>query len=256
MAASKKGAAESVDILRVQEGRISFCLIGRSPFVCNAMSAKVRQGLLSPGPKKGASEKGASLKHNPLEEYQRSAYRSVGDAAETRIQFPAAGFKRAMANAALEIPGTNKTQIGRLCWAEGMYVPIYGIPQMWMAVTRSADMKRTPDIRSRAIIPEWAASVTVRYVMPNLREQPVVNLMASAGVFIGVGDGRPEKGALSFGQFEVVAEDDERYQRILKTGGRKAQDDAFENPTYYDVETEELYEWWVADAKRRGFKVA
>lgn len=256
MAASKKDPNESIEIVKVQEGAITFCLIGRSPFVCNAMSAKVRGELLNPSPKKGRTEKESTLKHEPLEEYRRSPYRSLGKDGATRILFPASGFKRAMANAALEIPGTNKSQIGRLCWAEGPYVPIYGIPQMWMAVVRNAGMNKTPDIRTRAILPEWASRVTVRYVTPNLREQPVVNLMASAGVFIGVGDGRPEKGALSFGQFEVVPEDDERYQRILKTGDLKAQDSALENPTFYDLETEELYDWWRADCKRRGFKIA
>lgn len=252
----KKKQTETLDVMKVTHEAITFCIVGSSPFVCNAMSAKARRDLILPPPKKSQKEREASLKHEPLEEYRRSAYRSLGGDARTRIEFPAAGFKRAMASAALEIPGVNKAQIGRLCWAEGHHVPIYGIPQLWMSVVRSADMKRTPDVRTRAIIPEWAAVVTVSYVTPNLRAQPVANLMASAGVFIGVGDGRPEKGALSFGRFEIVDEGDERFRRIIKTGGLKAQDAALDNPTYFDVETEELMEWWRAEVKRRGFKIA
>ena len=209
-----------------------------------------------PPRKKGRAEKESSLKHDPMAEYRRSAYRSKEDDAPTRIIFPAPGFKRAMASAALELPGVSKAQIGRLCWTEGFSVPIYGIPQLWMSVVRSADINRTPDVRTRAIIPEWASTVTISYVTPNLRAQPVANLLASAGVFIGVGDGRPERGALSFGRFEIVNEDDERYQRILATGGKAAQDQAFAEPTTYDVETEELLEWWNAEVKRRGFEVA
>lgn len=254
--ATKKKETQSVEVMRVEQEAITFCILGTSPFVCNAMSAKVQHDLLLPPRKKSRQEKESTLKHEPLDEYRRSAYRSVGDDADTRIEFPAAGFKRAMASAALELPGVNKSQIGRLCWAEGHMVPIFGVPQLWMAVTRSADIKRTPDVRTRAIIPEWAAQVTVSFVTPNLRRQPVVNLMASAGVFIGVGDGRPERGALSFGRFEVVSEDDERYQRIIKAGGREAQDAAFENPTAFDRETEELLEWWQAEVRRRGFEVA
>lgn len=135
-------------------------------------------------------------------------------------------------------------------------VSLYGIPQLWMAVVRSADMAKTPDVRTRAIIPEWASQVTLKYVTPNLNRQSVGNLFASSGVFIGVGDGRPEKGALSFGRFEIVAEDDERYQRIIREGGREAQDAAFDNPTCFDTETEELLEWWNTEVRRRGFEVA
>jgi hypothetical protein len=254
--ASKKKTDVAVDIMEVTKETVTFNIVGTSPFVCNAMSAKVRGGLLLPPPKKSRAEKEATLKHDPLEEYRQSAYRSRGEDEPTRIIFPAAGFKRAMANAALEIPGVNKSQMGRLLWAEGQYVSIYGIPQLWMAVVRQAGMTRAPDIRTRAIIHEWATTVTVSYVTPNLRRKPVVNLMASAGVFIGVGDGRPEKGALSFGQFEIADKKNERFNRVMSSGRREAQDAAFANPTMYDVETEELYEWWQAEVMRRGFEVA
>lgn len=257
MAPRKKGEQEAgVDILRVTTERVTFCILGTTPFVCNAMSAKVKGALLTGGMKKTKMERESSIKHDPIEEYRASPYRSREPEDPSLIVFPAAGFKRAMATAALELPGVNKAQIGRLCWAEGFTVPLFGIPQLYMAVVRSADAKRTPDIRSRAIIPEWASVVTVNYVTPNLRQQPVVNLMASAGIFIGVGDGRPEKGALNFGQFEVVSEDDARFRRIMKVGGRKAQEVALQKPTYYDIETAELMEWHIAETKRRGFKAA
>lgn len=255
MAPKKKDAAE-VEILEVSTESVRFHLVGSSPFVCNAMSTKVKGGLVAPPPKKSRKEREASLKHNPLEEYRASIYRARDDGAPTRIVFPAAGFKRAMANAALEIPGVNRTQIGRLLWAEGDAVSLYGVPQLFMSVVRSADMNHTPDIRTRAIIPEWAATIDLSYVTPNLRVKPVTNLLASAGVFIGVGDGRPEKGALNYGRFRIVAEKDAEFQRILKTGGIKAQDDALAEPVCYDAETEELLEWWNAEVKRRGFEVA
>lgn len=256
MAPKKEKQAPSIEVHRVEHEQIKFCIRGKSAFVHNSMSAKVKQDLLLPPRKKSRMEKETTLKHDPLAEYRRSPYRSSDDAAPTRIVFPAAGFKRAMATAALELPGVKKTQIGRLCWAEGFTVPIFGIPQLWMTTVRSADMNRTPDVRTRAIMPEWASIVTVSYVTPNLRAPAVVNLMSSAGIFIGVGDGRPEKGALSFGQFEVVREDDEAFQRIMKTGGRDAQDAALESPTAFDMETEELLEWWQAESARRGFEVA
>src|SRR6266850_8164282 len=114
----------SIEIMVVSHERYTFHLLGTSPFVCNAMSAKTRQGLLLPAKKKNKHEKETTLKHNPQEEYQRSIYRSRDGKAPTHIIFPSAAFKRAMSEAALEMPGTNKKQIGRLVWAEGDYTAI------------------------------------------------------------------------------------------------------------------------------------
>jgi hypothetical protein len=250
------GKVENIAVEKVGKDTLTFNIVGTSPFVCNAMATHGARALLMPAPKKSQKEREATVKHNPPEEFRSSIYRSKDEAAPTLIEFPSAGFKRAMASAALELPGVNKSQIGRLCWAEGHMVSIYGIPELWMTMVRQAGMARTPDVRTRAIVPDWAARVTVSYVTPNLRATPVANLLAAAGVFIGVGDGRPEKGALSFGRFEIVDESDERYRRIVATGVRNAQIQAMDNPTCFDLESEELLEWWKAEVRRRGFQVA
>lgn len=82
---------------------------------------------------------------------------------------------------------------------------IYGVPRLYMAGVRSSDMKRTPDIRTRAILPEWACRVSVKYAMPALTHQAVANLLASGGMCSGIGDGRVEKGHLNFGLFRVAS---------------------------------------------------
>jgi hypothetical protein len=252
----QKDTQQSVDIKLVDKARTTFCIIGESPFVCNAMSAKVHQDLLFPPTKKNATEKATTLKHDPMAEFRRSAYRSHGNDQPTRVIFPAAGVKKAMASAALELPGVKKAQIGRLCWSVGDKISLYGVPQMWMTTVKQAGFPPTPDVRTRAILPEWATMVTVEYVTPNMTLKAVGNLLASAGVFIGLGDGRPEKGALSYGRFRVVNENDEDFQRIINEGGREAQDAAFAEPVMYDVETEELMEWFDSEVSRRGMKVA
>jgi hypothetical protein len=254
MAKARESAA-TIEIARIAHETATFCVVGTTPFLCNAMSAKARRDLILPPKRKSKAEKESSLKHSPLDEYRRSAYRSRGDSEPTRIEFPSAGFKRAMGTAALEIPGVNKTQINRLAWVNGPMVGIYGVPQLSMMVVRSADMGRTPDVRTRAIVPEWAVKIRVQFVTPNLNLQSVANLLASAGIFVGVGDGRAEKGALTFGCFAIVSPEDERFQRIVQTGGREAQDAAFAEPTFFDIETEELFDWWQTEARRRGFEV-
>lgn len=255
MAAKKGASEEAVSIIEVKKGRFEVCILGRTPLILNRMSEKAARELLLPR-KKTAADKAANLKHNPPEEYRASAYKTTGNDQPTRLLHLATAFKGAMRSVAVDIPGAAKAQIGRLTYIEADYIPIFGVPKLLMSITRSADMNKTPDVRTRAIVPEWACRLAVTYVKPLLREQDVVNLLAAAGIMRGVGDWRPEKGSGNYGQFELVAESDENFRRILKTGGRVAQDEALEHPEPYDPETAELLAWFVQEADRRGFKAA
>jgi hypothetical protein len=154
------------------------------------------------------------------------------------------------------MPGASKTQMGRLIYMPGEYQPVYGIPKVFMAVTRSSDIKRTPDVRTRAILPEWACSLTVTFTKPLLKEQGIANLLAAAGMSSGVGDWRQEKGSGSFGSFKIVSADDPDFRRIVKTQGRAAQQEAMDAPEAYNDETAEMLSWFSVEMKRRGFKVA
>jgi hypothetical protein len=124
---------------------------------------------------------------------------------------------------------------------------------MLMSITRSADMAHTPDVRTRVIVPTWAASITVEFAKPIMREQILGDLLAAAGLYIGVGDWRPEKGAGSYGQFRLGTL--EEFQAIAKTAGRSEQVAAMASPEFYDEETAELFGWFETESTRRGFKV-
>lgn len=243
-----------VEVMKVEHGKINFLVRGTTPLILNRMSEKVLHELLMPKGRKTQAEKASSMKHNPMEEFRASPYINPDDEAPTYLQHLSSAFKGAIKSAALDMPGSSKAQIGRLTWVNGERVDIYGIPMLFMSVTRSADINKTPDVRTRAIVPEWCARVSVSYVMPNLREQSVVNLLGSAGLTQGVGDWRPGKGSGTYGQFEIVNEDDEQAKRIIKIGGRAGQIAAMDEPQAYDRETSELLEWFGPEAKRRGFK--
>lgn len=253
--AGQKNESE-ISVIEITRGRISFCVKGVTPLILHAMSQKTIQQLLLPPPKKNKAEKESSLKHNPIEEYRASMYAARDKNSPTRIVMPAVCFKKAIMGAALDIPGTTKSQIGRLISIGGSTeVSIFGIPELLMSVTRSADIARTPDVRARAILPQWACFVDVVYTYPILKEPTVVNLMAAAGVMNGIGDWRVQKGSGDFGQFELVGADDEDFLRIVSDGGKEAQDEAILNPAPYDSETEQLMDWFEVEANRRGFKV-
>ena len=253
--ATKKSDSSVIEIAKVEKKFLQVSVVGTSPIILNRMSEKVKQELLLPKGRKTKAEKEANAKHNPIEEYQASPYRIAGDSEPTYLGIMASAFKGAMRVAALDLPGSSKAQIGRLVYVEGDLVTLYGIPKLFMSITRSADINKTPDVRTRAIIPKWAATLTISFVTPIMKPTAVLNLLAAGGITSGVGDWRPEKGKGDYGQFRIANDDDAELLEITKHGGRKAQIEAMENPAPYDLETEELLGWYDTEATRRGFKV-
>jgi hypothetical protein len=243
-----------IQIVKINEGKIRFYVLGTSPIILNRMSQKARHELAAPKGRKTTADKSSNAKHFPLTEYQESPYTNPDPEGKTFLQLLSSMFKKSMMCAALDLPGTKKAQIGRLLYVKGDRIDLYGIPKLFMSVTRSADMNKTPDIRTRAIIPQWATMIDVNFIRPILNEQSVVNLMAAAGITSGMGDWRPEKGSGNYGQFMIVQADDKEFNEILKTGGRKAQQEAMQNPTFYDEESRELFEYVETENKRKGFK--
>lgn len=246
---------ETISVLEVRRGRATFCLLGTTPLLYHRLAQKARRELLLPAKKKNKAEKETTLKHDPFSEYRDSVH--SWDAKDTFLCAPSMSFKSAMRNAAIDLPGTaTKAAIGRLAYVENDYVPVWGVPKLHMSTVRMSDMARTPDVRTRACVPEWAARITITYVKPLLTEDVVANLIAGSGIMQGVGDFRTEKGKGNFGSFEIVEENDERFQAIVKSGGRKPQMEAIANPEPYDGESAELLGWFAAEAKRREFKIS
>lgn len=239
-------------VIEVHEGKVNLCLLGTTPYLANRMSTKAKRSLLYPEGRKNTAQKQGSMKHDPLAEYRAAPTILRADDEPTLIAHPATGFKKAMCTAALDLPGMKKAQIGRLVHVIGEHVGLYGVPRLHMAPVRSADMNRTPDIRTRAILPEWACYLSIRFVTPILRERMVVQLLAAAGMYIGVGDFRSEKGAGDYGCFRICPPDDPSFRRLIKTAGRKAQAEALDEPTAYDEETEDLWSWYRDEVERRG----
>ena len=249
-----KPMTSEITIVNVTMHKFVVHILGTTPIILNCMSQKVMRELLLPRGKKTAADKAQSLKHDPLQEFRDSPYK-IPDG-PTAIGIPAGAFKQAMCTAALDTPGTARTQIRRLIYVHGQLLPIYGLPQLFMAVTRSADINKTPDVRSRCILPEWAVELCIEYPSPMLNATAIGNLLVTAGFTAGVGDWRQEKGSGNYGSFKIVAHDDPDYQRIVSSYGRKEQLAALQDPEPHDIETQNLLSWYQVELRRRGFKEA
>ena len=239
--AVKKAEAGALQIDALKQGRVTLRLIGTTPMYFNSMSVKAKRSLMIGGGKKTAAQR-KEIKHNPEEEFRESVYRH--EHKDTLLCFPAPAVKAAMATAALETAGVTKSSVQRLVFLPEQKIRIWGKPYLKMDVVRSADINKTPDIRTRAYLPEWAAEIEIAYVSPTLSAHSIVSLLNNAGVVCGIGDFRQEKGKGSYGTFAVSGSEDmgdwqSSWDNVVKQG-RKVQQAAYDNPTYADDDTAEL----------------
>lgn len=253
MADRKQSNGQDIRIEPIKTESAELYILGKTPIILNRMSEKAQHTLLLPSGPMNTAEKKTNLKHDPMAEFRASPYTLPDTEAPTYLAALSVWFKKIIAQAALDIPGATKSQIGRLCWVEGERVPLYGEPQLLMAVTRSADINKTPDIRTRAIVPRWACVITVSWVSPMLKLQAIVNLLSAGGTTCGAGDWRQQKGSGNYGQFDLVNADNPQLKAVMETS-RDRQERAMDEPGFYNEESAELFAWYTQEIQKRSGK--
>ena len=252
MAIPKK-TDDAIVVSQIEMSEMKFNMVGITPLMPHSPSAHAKGQLLFPAPKKNAAERATSMKHEPFDEYRDAAYLfSDAEVGPVRMYMPASAIKAALRDVAIDMIGAKKAQIGRLTAVVGFKLPLYGVPKMNTMMVRSSDMNRTPDIRTLPCLERWAIpNVRVRFVSL-IKAQSMPNLMANAGIIIGIGDGRPQHGYFDFGTWRLAEDNDRELREIMATGGRKAQEKALADPEFYDLETEKLISWFMAEQKKRA----
>lgn len=253
--AKKKEPEAEIEIVKFTQGTLRFFLLGTEPLILNRKTEQVRRSLLLPPPKKNAAAKSSTLLHDPVAEFRASIYR-FDPPSPTLLGMPSTAFKGAMCSAAVDVPGAAKAQMQRLTYVPGYFVPVWGIPKLLMSdVKQGKGLQAAPAIRTRAIVEHWASVIEVRYAKPALREPDVANLVATAGITIGVGDFRQEKGKGNHGLFRIVAANDSEWKAIVEAGARDAQESAMKAADPFNPETFDLLAWFKQEAPRRGFEI-
>lgn len=243
-----------IEIQELRIGRLRANVVGTSPLIMHRGDAKLWRELLFPARKKNAAEKASTLKHDPVAEYRSAIYRNRSEREPAAIHAPTGAFGKAIASAAVDIPGASKSQMMRLTKVVSPQINLFGVPRIYTTMVRLSDMNRTPDISSRAIFPRWACTFEIEYVSTLTKEGAIVNLLAAAGKIVGVGDWRPQKGG-THGCFRVADDDDKELLDIVKTEGRKPQLEAIQSPVAFDADTEELLAWFHEELERREFSL-
>ena len=231
MTAPKKSEVISIPALKMEQVRVA--IVGRTGLYINRMPAKAKRQLLIGGRKKTAAER-LEVKHDPRAEFRDAMYVDKDWHEGSHVRFPAMALKSAMGTAALATPGIRKTDVSRLVFMPDEWIPIYGVPRLRMGIMRSADMNRTPDVRTRPYFEKWATEITIQFSKLALSKTSILTLLNNAGIIAGIGDERQEKGKGSAGTFEIA---NEVPKALLDAG---AQWEAIEAAEPYDIETAEL----------------
>lgn len=246
----QKQTEQTIEVKALRRGAIRLRIIGVTPLFQNRMPEKVKQILMLGGQRKTAAER-KEIKHHPFDEFRSSA--EIVKDGPTALGLRTIAIKSAMCSAAIETEGVTKASVQRLMYLPGECAALYGTPQLRLDVVRCANIDRTPDVRSRAFLPVWGAEVDITYVMPQLNPTSVISLLCNAGILIGVGDYRQEKGKGNFGLFRVIGEgeQDDEWDMLVRYHGRKAQLAALESPEFANEETAELMALYSDEVSRR-----
>lgn len=84
-------------------------------------------------------------------------------------------------------------------------IRIYGEPERSDMMVRNAT--GVCDIRVRPVWPEWSAVVRIQYDADQFQLVEVANLLARAGMQVGIGEGRPDSkssAGIGYGTFDIV----------------------------------------------------
>jgi len=188
-------------------------VIGDSPLIVHAWSAKAKKEMLS---KQMKTARGSKEAKNPRADFESAMYYL----ADGGYGFPSVAFKAAAVTAGTSVAGVTKIAarqafhvLGEDVDVKGAFegsstrlnlVRIEGAPP-----TMREDMVRvgmgTADLRYRPEFTTWFARLLVRYNANVLSESQILNLLNTAGFAVGVGEWRAEKDGQS-GMFHVAAE--------------------------------------------------
>lgn len=153
----------------------------------------------------------------PQEELEKGKRKKVFDFHEAMMQsrylmpdgrdaFPGGGLVKALGEAGRRFSRIPKVQTYGQIRIPVEYVPLIltGPPQMKVSTGKNRNAGGAAIVIARALYQPWSLDVPVIYWANTIEMENVVNLFRIAGMAIGIGAWRPEKGGI-FGQFDVEA---------------------------------------------------
>lgn len=221
MAAKKTVASESASykISTPAVGLIDVPIVGTAPVVIHAWSLKARRKMLEGQQKEvGTRAKTTREKRDPVDDYNGARYVYHGQ--DTKGNpfdwdgIPAVAFKASMVGACRQVDGLPMTEARRAlfvlpdgktlyhspnsCKTEIDLVRIYGEPEMREDTARNDN--GSTDLRFRPQYWPWRAVLRIEFNASKFSPEAIVNLVATAGRWEGIGEWRPGSKESNSGQ--------------------------------------------------------
>lgn len=188
---------------------------GNANYVSNNFSEEARS-MMKADMEKGQQDKKRG-KNKPPKDFPKEFAGSLHQSTEGWYGIPDISVKASMVRAA-SLVGVEMTK-AKMCIftvpdgfdanGSGLFKIVKGAPERFDSYVRNSN--GSPDIRARGrFAPGWEAIITLRYDADFLSDTSVVNLLARAGVSVGVGAGRPFSSnsvGQGWGTFEIVDND-------------------------------------------------
>lgn len=205
-----KQPEQSITIAPPDMRRVQFRIKGVDPYMQLRFSMKAQKIMLDKHKEGGAARSKRTRAAKDVDaDYEGAMYRLP----DGGYGIPAAAFRQACISACRTV-GFKMTvaklslfiiQDGLDSFDRTPLVRLTGKPEMSIMPVRNAT--GVADMRVRAMFPEWSATVTVEYDAGQMTLVDLSNLMARAGLQVGVGEGRPDSknsAGIGMGRFKVV----------------------------------------------------
>ncbi len=213
MTENSKKKVEVAEVKQMDIRRASISIGSKSALIMHKWAEKNKKMMLDKSTQKASVKKAK----DPEQEYRDTIY-FIDD---KRIGFPAPAFKQAMIRGGkamglvmvdmqsaffvLGEPGMNDSRdmVEIIPVDDGMkLIGGDGGTNMREDIVRLAN--KNPDLRYRAEVRKWKATLDIEYDASQVSFEQLVNMVNRAGFGVGIGDWRVEKKG-DFGRFEVVA---------------------------------------------------
>jgi len=206
---SKTNKTEQVVIAAPNFGYADFSIVGMAPYVQLKFAEKTKDELRRKHELGSQSRKGAKKEARDFDEDYRQAFH-VSD--EGWHGIPASAFRKAMISACRTVGfQMTKAKLSIFVEPDGFdrnegtpLIRIEGEPEM--KIDNVKNQTGVVDLRVRAMWREWSAMVRVRFDADFFSITDVSNLLARAGLQVGIGEGRPDSknsAGMDWGLFKI-----------------------------------------------------
>ena len=198
-----------VIIERPKFQRADIAIVGVAPYVQHKFAQKAQAKMAE---KQKLGSQARSSRKREARDFDADYKAAMHISKQDWYGIPAPCFRNAMISAC-RIVGFKMTlaKLSIFIEADGFdaddgmpLVRLHGEPRMHVGPVRNAN--GGTDLRARPMWEEWSATVRVRWDAGQFAGEDIMNLMARAGMQVGIGEGRPDSCnsyGLGWGLFEV-----------------------------------------------------